>query len=562
VPRPRSVPAPSGQDLPAAEALRRLLGEEDDGLKELEELRERIRGGDLPEPVLELAMDEWRRLARLSPSAHEYPAVREHLRFLSGLPWGRSAAAPVDLDRARAILDRDLYGLADVKERILEFLAVMATSARGTGPILCLVGPSGVGKTRLATSLAEAAGRPFVQVTVAGVDDESEIKGWPRTHAGAVPGKILRAVRRAGSRDAVFMVDELDRIAGDLGTAPASALLEALDPAVNHAFVDHYLDVPFDLSPVFFVTTANVAYEVPRALRDRLEVLSMPGYTWEEKVEIARRHLLPAALDRAGIPATEVAVTDDALRDIVRRYTREAGVWGLQRMLARVGRRLALHRATGKSGPTTVDADGLRAVLGAPRYEESTVAREPAVGVVAGLAWTAEGGVLQLIEATSMAGAGRIVVTGRLGDVMRESADIAYSWARANARSIGFEERNVQDLDLHVHAPEGGVRKDGPSAGVAIATAIVSVFTQRPVRPDVAMTGELTLRGRVLEVDGVREKASAALRAGVRHLLLPSANRKDVDGLPEHLRRGIRFEFLERVTEFLDLALLPSTRAP
>jgi ATP-dependent Lon protease len=522
--------------------------------REARDLRAWIESVPLSATAKEAALEDLHRLSVVGPAHLEHRHVTEHLRWLLELPWARPPVEPVDLPSARAVLDRDLDGLDDVKERILELLATFAASSQPRS-VLCLVGPSGVGKTALARAIARAAGRPFVQASVAGVEDEEDFKGRPVNHPGAMPGILLQGLRRAGRRDAVFALDEIDRVGRDGG--PFSALLEAIDPDWNAEFTDLYLDVPFDLSSVLFVTTANVVVDVPRSVRDRLEVLSLPGYMREEKVAIARRHLLPEALSRAGFAPDEVPFDDDALRAIVRDYTREAGVRGLARMLARAGRRLALLRATGQPLPSRVGPDEAHALLGPAIHAEDALPREPAIGAAAGLAWTTDGGVVQWIEVISMSGAGHIVVTGRLGDVMRESADIAYSWARANAAALGFREEDVKDLDLHVHAPEGGVRKDGPSAGVALVTAIVSVFSRRAIRPDVAMTGELTLRGRVLEVSGIREKVSAAHRAGIRHVCLPAANRKDVETLSEDVRRVMRFDFFERVTEYLDVALLP-----
>jgi ATP-dependent Lon protease len=530
---------------------------------ELEDLRSLLGTANLPEAARTAAGAELRRIARMSPDGSDAHASIAYVRWLIHLPWGEPQTAPVDLTKARSILDRNHHGLEEVKERILEFLAVAGPGGGTPGPAICLAGPPGVGKSTLARSIAEAAGRPFVQMSVAGMNDEAEIMGRRRGQPAAAPGKVLQALHAARSRGPVFMVDELDRLDRADGAGTASALVEVLDRDLNGAFRDLYLDVPFDLSSVFFVTTANVVFDVPRSLRDRVEVISIPGYTRDEKLAIAREHLLPRALRAAGLPGLETTFTEDALLGVIRGYTLEAGVRGLERVLARVGRRLALLRALGKPVPAPIGADDLTALLGPPLYEDSVLSRDPAVGIAAGLAWTADGGVVQLIEVSSMAGAGRIVVTGRLGDVMRESADLAYSWARANAAALGFKDEDVRDLDLHVHAPEGGVRKDGPSTGVALAAAIVSVFTRRPVRADVAMTGELTLRGRVLDVGGVREKVSAAHRAGIRHILFPMGNRRAVEALSPDLKKDMRFDFLEHVYQYLDLALLPpTTEAP
>jgi ATP-dependent Lon protease len=513
-------------------------------------VRAEVPGG----PARDAAEGELRRLDALTAATRDYQDALTYVRWILDLPWKAASRPPLDLERARRLLDQHHYGLTEVKERVLEYLAVLARG-RPLGPALCLVGPPGVGKSTLSRAVSEAAGRPFVRVSVAGLDEEEQIKGTARNQAGAGPGKILQALKLARARDPVLVIDELDKVDRDEGVAAASALLEVLDPELHAAFTDAYLEVPFDLSGVFFLTTANLVHDVPRTLRDRMEVVSMPGYTLDEKFQIARRHLLPRAIRGAGFDDGEVTLTDGALQRVLQAYTLEAGVRALERMLARAARRLALLKATGRPWPARVDVAHVEELLGPSLYEEDVLSREPAVGVAAGLAWTADGGVVQLIEVSAMAGAGRIVVTGRLGDVMRESADLAYSWTRANAARLGFRDEDVRDLDLHVHAPEGGVRKDGPSTGVALAAAMVSVFTRRPVRADVAMTGELTLRGRVLSVGGVREKVSAAHRAGIRHILFPEGNRKDVEALSSDLRKGMRFDFLAEVPQYLEIAL-------
>jgi ATP-dependent Lon protease len=539
-------------------AIRKRLGDEPDAAKDLDDLRARVSAADLSPHARDAAETELARLARMPPGSQEYQVARTYVGWLLDLPWNARSGAPVDLVQARRILDRDHYGLDDVKERILEFLAVLGSHEASSGPILCLVGPPGTGKTSLGRSVAEASGREFLRISVAGITDEAEVKGLRRSYVGAAPGRILQGLKRAGTRDPVFMIDEIDKMgSGESRGDPASALIEVLDTETNEAFVDLYLDVPFDLSDVFFMATGNVVFDVARPLRDRMEVITLPGYTREEKREIARRHLLPRALRRTGSDPEAVDFTPDGLDAIIAGYTREAGVRSLDRALARACRRLALLRSMGKPAPSRVDAAAALDLLGPPPFADDPLAREPQVGVATGLAWTADGGVVQMIEVLAMPGSGHIVVTGRLGDVMRESADIAYSWARANAGALGIDDDKVRDLDLHVHAPEGGVRKDGPSAGVALATAIVSVFTGRPVRPEIAMTGELTLRGQVLAVGGIREKVSASLRSGVSRVLLPAGNRKDVGSLPDHLRTGIEFAFFEHLRDYLDVALLP-----
>ena len=540
--------------------IRRQLGEEAEGAKEIESVRSRVEQEELPSAAREVARDEVQRLSRLAATTSEYLSVKTHLKWLLDLPWTTLRGGKIDLVHARAVLDRNHYGLDDVKERILEFAAVLDREQGAPLQSLCLVGPPGTGKSSLARSIAEATGRDFVRVSMSGVDQEEEVKGTRPTQAGAAPGAIVDALKRAGSRDPVMLIDEIDDVERDEGRDPASALVDVLDSELNGAFTDQYLEVPFDLSRVFFVATAHVAFDIPRSIRDRLEIVTLPGYTREEKFQIARRHLLPRALKRAGFAPDAVVFDDDALRTVVAGYTREAGVRSLERTLGRACRRLALMEATGKKTPRAVGSDVIAELLGPPPFEESPLLAEPAVGVATGLAWTVDGGVVQLIEAIAMGGSGRIVVTGRLGDVMRESADIAYSWVRAHAEDLSIDDKKVQNLDLHVHAPEGGVRKDGPSAGVALATALVSVFSGRPVRPDVAMTGELTLRGRVLDVGGIREKVSAAHRAGIRRVLLPARNKKDVEILTPDLKADMHFEFFDDVSQYLEAALLPAPK--
>ncbi len=535
-------------------AIRLELGDEPDAEKAVDEVRGRVEAAGLPPGARDAAHEDLDVLRRATATGAEYPVAKAHLEWLLKLPWTASEAPAVDLARAKAVLDRNHVGLADVKERILEFLAVLDRDPARVAQPICLVGPPGTGKTSLGRSIAEASGREFVRASAAGIVDEGAIKGVRRGRLGAGPGLLLEGLRRAGTREPVFMLDEIDALEGDDVVDATSALAEALDPESATGFLDLYLGAPFDVSRVLFVATASVAFDVPRSIRDRMEVLTLAGYTPDEKFQIARRRLVPRALARAGFLPTDVTFTDDALHMVVAGYTREAGVSGLERFLARACRRLALLRRTGLPSPSSIDSGAIVDLLGQPPHETNPVSDDPAVGVATGLAWTADGGVVQVIEAIAMPGSGRIVVTGRLGDVMRESADIAYSWVRANGASLGLDDKRLRHLDLHVHAPEGGVRKDGPSAGVALVTAIVSAFAGRPVRSDVAMSGELTLHGRVLEVAGIREKVSAAHRAGIRHVLLPASNRKDVDILSPDLRAGMRFEFLDQVSEYLTAA--------
>jgi ATP-dependent Lon protease len=540
-------------------AIRRELGEEDVD-REVEALRGQVLSAELPTVARDAADESVRRLARLTPGSAEHLTVRRRLQWILSLPWNAlGAKQPIDLLEARRVLDRDHVGLEDAKERILEVLATLSYGCATLGPVLCLVGPPGTGKTSLARAAAEACGRSFVRVSAAGLSRVTEVEGRSAHEPGAGPGLVLEGIRRAGTRDPVFAIDDVDKIALESGGA-VPALVEATDCETNVAFVDAYLEIPFDLSHVLFLTTANVIVDVPRPLRDRLDPIALPGYTQVEKLRIGLAHLLPRALRATGFGADQVTFSDAAVHAVISGYSRESGVRALDRALARACRRLALWRTEGKPFPRVVEPQHVSDLLGPPPYPDSAPSREPAVGVVTGLAWTPEGGVLQPLEVIKMSGSGRIVVTGRLGDVMRESADIAYSWARANAPELGIDEKGLSDIDLHVHAPEGSIRKDGPSAGVALAAATVSVLTGRLIRADVAMTGELTLHGRVLDVGGIREKVSAAHRAGIHRVLIPATNRQDIDALPESLRTGMTFDFLQHVREYLAIALLPPPR--
>ncbi|MCC7138594.1 MAG: endopeptidase La [Planctomycetes bacterium] len=537
-------------------AIKKELGEEP-GDEDVTDLRERVRAAGLPPDAEAAAVRELDRMAGMSSSSAEYHVSRTYVQWFLDLPWHATSKARLDLERARAVLDRDHFGLEDVKERILEFLAVRRLRKDPRGPLLCLVGPPGVGKTSLGRSIAEAVGRPFVRVSVGGMRDEAEIKGHRRTYVGALPGKVLQALKRAGTRDPVFMVDEIDKMGHDPARGdPSAAMLEVLDPEQNATFSDHYLDVPFDLSRVFFVATANVLDEIPGPLRDRMEVISLAGYTREEKAHIARRHLWPKVVADHGLKDAQVTVTDEALKAVADGWTREAGVRNLERLLGRIVRKVARAVAGGRTEPVRVDVGDLETYLDAKPYVDEGRAREPAVGVATGLAWTAGGGTVLFIETLSMPGSGRIHLTGRLGEVMKESADLAYSWVRANAEDLGIDPGAFERHDVHVHVPEGAVPKDGPSAGVTLVTALVSLFTERPVRTDLAMTGEVTLRGRVLPVGGVKEKVLAAYRAGIRTVLLPEGNRRDLKDVPEEVREAVDLQFTADVRRNLDAALM------
>ncbi len=540
-------------------AIQKELGGEDQ-VSEVEELRERIEQKGFPEEVKAKALKELARYQRLQPGSPEAGVIRTYLDWLLDLPWSEASQDVLDLARTRAQLDADHYALADVKERILEFLAVqkLAGEEGAKGPILCLVGPPGVGKTSLGRSVAESMNRRFVRVSLGGVRDEAEIRGHRRTYVGALPGKILQGMKKAGTVNPVFLLDEVDKLGVDWRGDPAAALLEVLDPEQNKAFQDHYLEVPYDLSRVFFIATANTLATIPRPLLDRMEVVELPGYTPLEKREIARRHLWPKVARRAGV-ADKAAVSEAALERIIEEYTEEAGVRNLERELAKLARRMARRYLEAPwEGVREVGPDELEALLGVPKYRRERREKEPLLGAAQGLAWTPVGGALLVVEVLAVPGKGRLSLTGSLGEVMKESAQAARSYLRAHAERFGLPPDLHEKWDLHVHVPEGAVKKDGPSAGVTIATALASALSGRPVRSDLAMTGEITLRGRVLAVGGIKEKLLAAYAAGVEEVLLPRENAKDLAEVPAEVKEGLRLTLVERVEEVLEAALLPA----
>jgi len=544
-------------------AIQKELGEGDEQAKEIEEIREKIEAAGMPDEVKKEALRELDRLSRMPAAAAEYTVSRTYLDWLVALPWAKRTDELIDLARTKGILDADHSDLEKAKDRILEYLAVRKLNPGVKGPILCFVGPPGVGKTSLAKSIASSLGRKFVRVSLGGMRDEAEIRGHRRTYIGALPGQVIQGLRRAESKNPVFILDEIDKLGSDFRGDPAAALLEVLDPEQNNTFRDHYLDVPFDLSEVLFITTANVLDPVPPALRDRMEVLELPGYTEEEKLTIAREHLVEKQVKNHGLAGETVAFEEDALRAVIRGYTREAGVRNLEREIASLCRKVARRRAEGREESVIITPAVVAELLGAPRFlDEEMEARTRKPGVAIGLAWTPAGGDVLFVEATRMRGSGSLTLTGHLGEVMKESARAALSWVRAHAARFGLDPDFYRHAELHLHVPSGAIPKDGPSAGVTIVTAITSELTGRPVRGDLAMTGEITLSGRVLPVGGIKEKVLAARRMGIREVVLPRQNEKNVrEDLSEELRRDLTIHLVTAIDEVLALALQPAPRA-
>jgi len=539
-------------------AIQEELGEIDESAVEAEELREQLAAIDLPADVRKQADRELNRLESLPPQAAEHGVIRTYLEWIASLPWDKETTDNLDLEHARGVLDADHYGLEQVKDRILEFLAVRKLKPDARGSILCFVGPPGVGKTSLGRSIARALGREFERISAGGVRDEAEIRGHRRTYIGAMPGTIIRALRDAGSRNPLFMIDEIDKMGADFRGDPASAMLEVLDPEQNATFRDHYLDVPFDLSDVMFITTANTLDTVPGPLRDRMEIIGLAGYTEEEKLQIAKRYLVPRQIERNGLKKSWIGIGDRALRRIIEQYTREAGVRGLEREIGTICRKVARQIAEqGRNGKVSISEDDVRELLGKQRVFPETRRRTAQPGVATGLAWTPVGGDVLFIEAQATEGTGKLVITGQLGDVMRESAQLALTWVRGHADELAPDlgDKWFAEHDIHLHVPAGATPKDGPSAGITMVTALVSLVSERCVRDDVAMTGEVTLTGQVLPIGGLKEKALAAQRAGIRTIICPALNEGDVDDIPEHLRSKLDFHFVERVSQVLDLAL-------
>jgi ATP-dependent Lon protease len=539
------------------------LGDTDTSSAELDELKQGIKDAGMPAEVAEQAQRELKRLERMPDSAAEYSMTRTYLDWLLAMPWSKVDPETVDIEQARLVLDQDHYGLEKVKRRILEFLAVRKLNPEGRSPILCFVGPPGVGKTSLGQSIAKAIGLKFGRVSLGGVHDEAEIRGHRRTYIGSLPGNIAQAVRKAGRRNPVLMLDEVDKLSASHQGDPFSALLEVLDPEQNNSFRDNYLAVPFDLSKVLFIGTANVLDAIPAPLRDRMEIIELTGYTEEEKLQIATRYLLTRQLQANGLTPSQVEISEEALRRVIVDYTREAGVRSLERQIGALLRNAAVTIASGSTQRISIGASEVAKILGAPRFESDVALRTSVPGVATGLAWTPAGGDILFIESSRIRGSGKLILTGQLGDVMKESAQAAVTWVKSQADRLSIDPASLDHSDLHIHVPAGAIPKDGPSAGVAIATSLASLLTQRTVRADVAMTGEISLRGVVMPVGGIKEKCVAAARAGIRTVILPARNRRDLEDIPDSVRAKLEFVWAERIDDVLDRALeeVPAQRA-
>ena len=537
-------------------AIQQELGEGSDVSEEVQQLREKIANAKMSKEVMEECERQLKKLERMHPDSAETSTIRNYLDWMVSLPWSISTKDNLDLGRAQRILDEDHYGLEKIKERIIEYLAVRKIKGDTKGPILCFVGPPGVGKTSLGRSIARALDRKFARLSLGGVHDEAEIRGHRRTYVGAMPGRIVQGIHQAGSNNPVFMMDEVDKIGMDYRGDPSSALLEVLDPEQNATFRDNYLNVPFDLSKVLFITTANLMDPIQPAFRDRMEVIELSGYTEEEKLAIAKKHLLPKQFSEHGLKTKQIVFSDSALRTVISQYTREAGLRNLEREIGSVCRKVARKIAEGQKGVCRITTESLRGYLGSPKIHPEELLKKDQIGVATGLAWTPTGGEIMFIEATAMRGKGNLLLTGKLGDVMKESAQAALSYARSKAKELGIDDQFFQDHDLHIHVPEGAIPKDGPSAGITMAAAMISLFTGKPVRKGVAMTGEITLRGNVLPIGGLKEKILAARRAKIRTVIIPHLNKKDLEELPKNLSEVMEIIPVEEVKQVLNIALV------
>ncbi|MFZ5432915.1 MAG: endopeptidase La [Calditrichota bacterium] len=541
-------------------AIRAELGEDAEGAAEIEEFRKQIEAAAMPQEAAEAATKELERMKRMSTSSAEYTVSRTYIEWLVALPWQKLSPEDLDVEKAEKVLNRDHYGLEDVKNRIIEFLVVRKLRPSGKGPILCFVGPPGVGKTSLGKSVASALNREFSRMSLGGMRDEAEIRGHRRTYVGAMPGRIIQSVRRVGVRNPVLMLDEIDKLGNDFRGDPASALLEVLDPAQNATFQDHYLGVEFDLSAIFFITTANDVSQIPPPLRDRMEIIEIPSYITPEKIQIAKHYLVPRQVEENGLSKSKIRFTDTGLRAIIEGYTREAGVRRLEQQIASVCRKVARAIVTGKNRSATISDKTIDKYLGPARFLEEELDLKLGPGVALGLAWTPIGGDVLVIESTWMPGSGKLQVTGQLGDVMKESANIALSYLRSRAEQHGIDPEQLAKRDIHIHVPEGATPKDGPSAGVTLVTSLTSLFTNQTVKHKLGMTGEITLTGKVLPIGGLREKIVAASRHGLKTIILPKANEKDLYHVPDHIKKLLKFHFVERIDDVLEIALQPERK--